>query len=363
MRLPRVGVEEEFFLLDPRTGRTVPLASAVVEAVPEELSPLVQYELASCMIETSSAPHTRLEDLYEELARLRAVVSELARKAGGRLVATGCAPLEHSASGTPITDKPRYRRIAARYGAVVRGEQCCGCHVHVEVPDDEEAVQVSNHLRPWLPVLHALAANSPFTAGADSGYASWRSVALNRWPCVDIPPYFASAADYRATVAGLIASGAILDAGMLYWWVRRSHHLPTIEVRVADSCRTAVEAVLLAAIIRALVSTLLDDVRAGLPAPRPPGALLRAAYWRAGHDGLEGRGLDLRSARLVPAWLLVDRLLARIRPALALAGDLEKVTGHLERLRVTGSGAARQRAAYARRHDLRDVIDVAATES
>ncbi|WP_336207314.1 carboxylate-amine ligase [Nonomuraea sp. LPB2021202275-12-8] len=349
-------MEEEFFLIDPRSGRTTPRAEPVLGAVPPELRRLVQREFAACQVEVASSPHVNLEPLHAELALLRVVLARAARAAGCRLVAAGVAPLEHSASNARITDDARYQRMAAEYGAIARGEHCCGCHVHVEVADDEEAVQVCNHLRPRLPVLHSLTVNSPFSGGADSGYGSWRSVALTRWPSVGLPPYFESAADYRATVAALIRSGMILDEAMVYWLVRRSHHLPTVEIRVADVCATASEAVLLAAVVRALVSTILSDVRAGVPAPRHPEPLLRAAYWRAAHDGLEGDGLDVRSADRIPAWRLVDTLIRDIGPALTVAGDLDRVTCQLAELRAGGSGAARQRAAYARRHDLLDVI-------
>nr|BFE81771.1 hypothetical protein GCM10020093_043720 [Planobispora longispora] len=156
---PQVGVEEEFFLFDPRTGRTAPRAARIMAEVrrPDR----VQREFAACQIETASSPHTDLGALRRELVRLRSELSGAARREGCRLTACGSAPFEHSASDAPVADEPRYRRIARVYGAIARGEKCCGCHVHVEVPDREEAVQVCNHLRPWFPTLLALTANSP----------------------------------------------------------------------------------------------------------------------------------------------------------------------------------------------------------
>ncbi|GIH76458.1 putative glutamate--cysteine ligase 2 [Planobispora longispora] len=347
-------MEEEFFLFDPRTGRTAPRAARIMAEVrrPDR----VQREFAACQIETASSPHTDLGALRRELVRLRSELSGAARREGCRLTACGSAPFEHSASDAPVADEPRYRRIARVYGAIARGEKCCGCHVHVEVPDREEAVQVCNHLRPWFPTLLALTANSPFTAGRDSGYASWRAVAWGRWPTVGPPPLLGSAAEYRATVDALIRSGVILDEAMVYWLARPSHHLPTVEVRVADVCATAEEAVAYAAIVRALVATVLRDIRSGTPPPRPPEALLEAAYWRAARDGLEGEGLDPVTGTPVPAWRLVDGLMARIGPALAAAGDLPMVTERLFLLRCLGSGAARQRAVYDQRRNLHDMV-------
>ncbi|WP_344966844.1 glutamate--cysteine ligase [Streptosporangium fragile] len=352
----RVGVEEEFFLVDMETGRAVSRAAAVLAAVKSRFGELVHKEFLTSQVEAVSSPHTDLGSLRRELEELRAGLSCAARSMGCELIASGSALLEQRSDEEILTDDPRYMRMASEYGAVARGENCCGCHIHVEVPDREDAIQVCNHLRPWLPVLQALTANSPFTNGIDSGYGSWRAMAFARWPSAGMPPFFASAADYDATVRSLIHSGLLLDEGMVYWLVRPSHHLPTVEVRAADVCATAGEAVLLAGVVRGLVATALRDIRAGAPAPRPPDALLQAAYWRAARDGLEGEGLDSVSDTLLPAWDLVDRLVDRVHPALSGAGDLETVLDRLAWLRRVGSGAARQRAAYARRRSLCDVI-------
>ncbi|GIH97334.1 hypothetical protein Psi01_79640 [Planobispora siamensis] len=259
-----MGVEEEFFLLEPHTGQTVPAVEQILAGIGSH--ELLQREIAACQIETATHPHTDLATLRRQLTGLRAELAGAARQTGCRLVASGTAPLEHSANDALLTDDPRYRRIAHAYGATSRGEKCCGCHVHIEVPDREEAVQVGNHLRPWLPTLLALTANSPFTAGADSGYASWRAMTWGRWPSAALPPYLQDAAEHETVVASLIGSGAILDEAMLYWLVRPSHHLPTVEVRVADVCATAAEAALFAAVVRGLVMSVLSDIRAGRPA-------------------------------------------------------------------------------------------------
>ncbi len=355
--VPRVGVEEEFFLVTAETGEIAPRATQVMAEIGSGPRGLVQREFTTCQIEIASTPHLDLRLLRREMAESRAWVAAAARRTGCRLIASGTVPFA-SAGHPALTDDPRYLRMAGEYGAVARGESCCGCHVHVEVPDREEAVQVCNHLRPWLPILLALTANSPFACGGDSGYASWRAMALTRWPSVGFPPYLRSADDYEATLAVLLESGVIMDRAMVYWLVRPSDHVPTVEIRVADVCATVQETVLLAAVVRALVARALRDIRAGLPAPSQSDTLLHAAYWRAARDGLEGWGLEVNSARLAPAWQLADDLLRHIRQTLFTAGDLAMVTRQLARLRRVGSGAARQRAAYARRRDPHDVISL-----
>ena len=155
-------------------------------------------------------------------------------------------------------------------------------------PIEDTAVQVCNRLRPWLPVLLALSANSAVYRNADTGYASWRSILWGRWPTAGPPPHLESAADYDETVQRLQDSGAMLDDGMVYWDARPSAKFPTVEVRVADVPATAAETVLLATLTRAAVMTALTEIRCGATEIRIPEPLLRARYWRAARYGLTG---------------------------------------------------------------------------
>lgn len=262
----------------------------------------------------------------------------------------------------PVTDKPRYRRIAERFGMIASEQGICGCHVHVEVPDREEAVQVSNWLRPWLPLLLALAANSAVYRSADTGYASWRSVLWARWPSAGPPPFFASAAEFDATVDMLCETGAALDTGMVYWDVRPSSTFPTVEVRVADVPSTAAETVLLATLIRAAVMTALDALRRGDQILQPSAHALQAAYWKAARYGLDGDAIDLSDSalRIAPTQDLLTGFVARIRPALESLGEYEWTTAELSRVCGDGNGAMRQLRTWRREHDVMDVIAEAA---
>jgi glutamate---cysteine ligase / carboxylate-amine ligase len=255
----------------------------------------------------------------------------------------------------PVTDEPRYALMAERFGAIADTPGLCGCHVHVGVADPEVAVQVCNHLRPWIPVLQAMTANSPYSDGRDTGHASWRSVMWARWPSTGPTPHFRDLAHYEETVRRLVASGVMIDEGMIYWYARPSVNYPTVEVRVGDVCPTPDDVTVVAALIRSLVATLIDDIRDGRPAPDVPDALLAAAHWRAAHDGLEGDGVDAVGGAVRPAWELVEGLVDRVRPALDRHGDSALVDDLLARLRALGTGAERQRRAR-REGGLREVL-------
>jgi carboxylate-amine ligase len=215
-------------------------------------------------------------------------------------------------------------------------------------------------LRPWLPTLLAIGANSPFADDADTGYASWRYLMWGRWPSAGPPPWFESAASYYTAREEVISSGAAMDVGMLYWDARLSANHPTIELRVSDVAQTVDEAVLLAAIVRGIATTALFS---DAPALAVPQHLLRPALWRAARDGLEGLGVDLPSGELAPAGDLAAALVRSIRPALEFTGDYELVNESLARLLLDGSGAARQRAAFARRGRLEDVVGFLADQT
>jgi carboxylate-amine ligase len=308
---------------------------------------------------------TASDQLGEELTRLRRIAAQAAEASGVLLLASGLPPA--TPHGFPVTDTPRYRRIGAEFGILAHEQGICGCHVHVQVPDRAAAVHVSNWLRPWLPSLLALSANSAVYRNADSGYASWRSILWRRWPAAGPPPFFPSPEDYDRAVRMLVDTGVILDKGMIYWDVRPSSEFPTVEVRVADVPATVAETVLLATLIRAAVMTALDtrgEARneADVLARLPPGAL-RAAYWKAAHDGLSGSSLDLVHGRgAVPAREQLDALVQRVRPALEALGEYDRVTDELDRVAAQGNGAMRQLRAWRKREDVMDVIaEVAVT--
>ena len=133
----------------------------------------------------------------------------------------------------------RAHAIRAEFGQTAREQLTCGCHVHVEVADDEEGVRILDHLRPWTAILLALSGNSPSWQGTHTGYASYRSQVWGRWPTAGPTAPFGDAAGYRAVIDGLLRSGTILDEGMVYFDARLSSRYPTVEVRVADVCLDA----------------------------------------------------------------------------------------------------------------------------
>ncbi len=343
------GVEEEFLLADPDTGATVAAAAEVLKAA-EELpaASALHAELLQTQVEAATRPCSDVHELADQLGHGRQRLAAAARGCGLWLVPSGTAVL---AGDTLISTGDRFTGIADRYAEVVREYQACGCHVHVAVPDLETAVAVVNHVRPWLPTLLALSANSPIHHGRDTGYASWRMLEQSRFPGAGVPPWFASAADYADRVDRLVECGVLADAAMTFWLVRPSPTWPTVEFRVADTAVDVSGALLQAVLSRALVTTALTDLDAGREAPRPDEQVLAAALWSAARYGLGGMAVHPVRERRLPATELLDELIVRVAPALAALGDLSAARELFAGVLRAGTGAERQRT-------IRDPYDV-----
>ncbi|MFE2553697.1 glutamate-cysteine ligase family protein [Streptomyces sp. NPDC059355] len=294
--------------------------------------------------------------MRSELALLRRVMAEAAAGEGCLLVATGTPAVPPGRPPT-VTPGERYERMAARWSSLVGGYDgmVCGCHIHVGVTGHAQALALANHMRPWLPTLQAIAANSPFSLGRDTGWASHRSVEWARWPGVGPAPLL-DEVGYERLAGHLVRSGTLLDRRMIYWHARPSEHVPTLEIRVCDVNADLDVVVLLTALVRGLATALLPDVDNGRPPLALPDGCLHAAHAHAAHRGLIGEGLDPVRGEHVPAVLLAERLLERAAPGLAATGDLDLVAELFDRLRRSGGGAARQRAAHVRRGRLTDVV-------
>lgn len=357
-----LGVEEEFHLVDLRTRQLTPRANEVLSGLAGS-SNTYAAELQQSVVETNSRVCRTLTELRQDLSDVRAELVNVSRALGIGVAAAGTMPL--SMAEVLLTETPRYRRMLADYQLLVRQQLICGMQVHVGIDDRDLAVQLVDRLSCWLPPLLALSVSSPFShAGDDTGYASSRSLIWSRWPTTGGPGPLASAREYDALVEDLVASGAISDKNMIYFDVRPSSHLPTLELRVCDACHEVDTVTLIAGLFRAAVTKEAAGALAGAPSTAVHSTLLRAAMWRAARSGLEAELVDLRGSRKsVPASVVLRSMLEELGPELGSHGDLELVTELLELSLERRSAAARQRDALRRRGRFTDVVDLILAET
>jgi carboxylate-amine ligase len=356
----RIGVEEEFHVVEVETGLLVPRAGSLLERLPKGT---FTTELKQSVVETNSGVHASLDDLHTDLLGSRRRLDTAASAQGLAVVGAGTVPLVRRTSAVPATPGVRYRHMVDEYRAVADEQLICGAQVHVDVPDRDTAVRIMCEVSPWLPPLLALSASSPFWQGADTGYASWRTLLWQRWPTAGPVGCFADAAEYDAAVSELIGTGVISDAGMIYYDVRPSAHQQTLELRVCDACPRAETVVLIAGLFRALVTHARERLEtAGAPACDGRHEWLRAATWRAARAGLEDGLIDPGTRREAPAAQVIHTLLQRVRPQLEAHGDWETVVTLTEEALAEGSAAHRMRL-VADQEDLLACVDLAIAET
>ena len=336
-----LGVEEEYHLVD---ASTYALADApdVVPAALERLGRDAQSEISTSQLEVATPVSSSLKEVRDHLVRLRRGADAIAREHGCRILSAATHPTAHWTEQR-LTDAPRYARVHERYGLLAQQQLIVGQHVHVSVPDPDLAVDVCDRLRPDLPLLIAMSGSSPYWEGADTGYASYRTLWFARFPVTGSQEVLRTRAAYDALVEDLVATGVVDDARGLYWDARPSILYPTVEVRVFDACPRLDDAVLLAGLTRALVRVCAREAQRELPFPAPRPELQRAARWRAARFGLEERLVDLRRQTKLPAAELVRELLERVREDLEETGDWDEVAALTEQLLARGSSAAQQR--------------------
>src|SRR3954463_13809576 len=355
-----LGAEEELHLIDLEAWELSARAPQVLAKLPPTG---FSAEIQRTTVETNTPVVHTLDELREELLRLRRDVGAAAGQEGLGVAAVGTAPRSTFAD-FELTTTGRYGRMQEQYRLLVDEQLICGTQIHVGVSDRDLAVQIAQRVALDLPVLLALSASSPFWNGQDTGYASIRTIIWQRWPTAGATGPLASAAEYDQLVADLIGSGVIADAKMAYFDVRPSAHAPTLELRVCDACPLVDDAVLIAGLFQAMVRAAELDVAAGRPYVPAPAPLHRAAIWQAARSGLSRDLLDgTEHPRPHPAPQVLRALVDRLRPQLEELGDWDTVTELTDTVLAHGNSADRQRAAFAERGELEDVVRLVVQET
>ncbi|WP_172582234.1 carboxylate--amine ligase/circularly permuted type 2 ATP-grasp protein [Subtercola boreus] len=355
-----LGAEEELHLIDLESGKLSARAPQLLSRLPKEN---YSAEIQRTTVETNTAVTTTLGGLRQELLRLRGDLIGAAAEVGLGVAAVGTAPHSEFAD-FELTATGRYRRMQEQYRLLVDEQLICGTQIHVGVADRDMAVQIAQRVSRDIPILLALSASSPFLNGHDTGYASIRTTIWQRWPSAGATGYLASAAEYDEMLGDLISSGVIADAKMAYFDVRPSAHEPTLELRVCDACPIVDDAVLIAGLFRASVRAAELEIEDGRPPLGIRAPLHRAAMWQAARGGLSGHLLDsTEHPRPVPAAQAVRGLIKRLRPQLEELGDFDEVRRLAQATLARGNSADRQRAAFAERGSLTDVVELVVAET
>jgi len=314
-----LGIEEEVLILDTGSLALAPGVEALVAAVEgRQLPGVLKMELLASMVELATDVCDTPQDALAALRKLRAAADEAAMANGLRIAAAGTHPFSLP-QAQDIAPDPRYREFVEYAGVSARRQAVCGLHVHVGMPGPEECMHALEGVLPWLPLLLALSANSPYLAGEETGLASARAEVLALLPRAAAPPVFASYGEWEAFVERFVRIG-LADGYTRFWWDIRPHpRFGTLEIRSPDQ-PTAVElTAAFAALLQAVCVTVLDGEAPG-PANRGDYAQNR---WAALRFGPRAELIHPDGERLVPVPELTGELLALVEPAVEKLGTDE----------------------------------------
>ncbi len=331
-----LGLEEELMLLDPGTLDLLPRAAEVVDAARDERFKL---ELPAAQLELSLPP---VRSVPAAIAALAAARRDLATAAApvGRLAAAGVHPF--AAGLGRLNAGERFAQTEHEYGSIARRQLVCALQVHVAIGGAERSLAVYNGLRPWLPLVAALAANAPLYEGRDTGMASIRPKIAEQLPRQGIPPAIASWESFAQALAWGAASGAVPDVRRWWWELRPHPAFGTLEVRVPDAQATVGDAAAVVALVHALAAWLAARHDAGEPLETADTWRLEENRWSAARRGMDAELADLRTGERTPARECLAGLLCELAPVAAQLGCAAELTtaGAL----AERGGAARQRA-------------------
>lgn len=302
-----VGLEEELFVLDGETLEPAPVPAEILDGT--RLKP----ELFASVVELNTGICATVAEAVDDLAGLRLEARRRAGEAGLVLAAAGTWPTAVSEE-QEITPDPGYRSFVRYAGSSARRQYCSGLHVHVGVASPEECLERLEAVLPWLPLVLAVSANSPYAAGAETGLASTRAELLQLLPRSGAPPVFASYPDWERFAERLVALGLADQITRIWWDVRPHPRYGTLEVRMPDQPTRLAATRALAT----LVHTLVRDAPADRPADR---GLYAQNRWAASRFGAAADLVHPRAEQLATVPELLSELGAGSLAELDQAGD------------------------------------------
>ena len=329
------GIEEEYFLVDAATkvlARDVP--AAFFDDAKKASNGRISTEFLQPQVEVITSPHVHMEDARVELRTLRRTVSTVAARHGLAILAAGTHPTA-SWREAQQTDKQRYDTVMDDLQMIGQRDLLCGLHVHVELPDPDQRVDVMYRILPYLPLLLALSTSSPFWQARRTGLKGYRLAAYDELPRTGLPELFRTQQEFDAYVAALVRAGVIKDSSYVWWAVRPSLSNPTLELRAPDSCTLVEDSLAIAALYRTIVRHLHINRQRNSDLDAVGRAIIIENKWRAQRYGVHGTFVANDGAITVAE--LLERVISDTAPDAAALG----CTAEIHRCRaIVGAGTS-----------------------
>ncbi len=351
-----LGIEEEYQIVDPKTGELRSYITQILEEGKMLLREQVKPELHQAMVEIGSEVCQTPGELRTELVRLRRAIMELAGKNGLKIIAAGTHPFS-SWLEQEITPQERYMGVKQDMQELAQRLLIFGTHVHIGIEDREFLIDAMNVARYFMPHVLALSTSSPFWMGRTTGLKSYRSIIFRNFPRSGVPRIFSSWQDYQYLVNTLVATHSIPDSSKIWWDVRPNHSYPTLEFRICDVCTRVDEAIAMAAIFQAIIAKLWKLRRDNMTFRVYPHDLIDENKWRAVRYGIEGKLIDFGKQEEKPARDLIRELIGWFIDDVVDELGSRKEVEYAYHILQEGSSADRQLATYQRTGSLKAVVD------
>ena len=335
-----VGVEEEVMLLEPNAWNLTSRSEEVLATLPEDMVARTGAETHGSALELATEPHADVPSAMDQLRRLRGGLAEVIEPLGIRAAVAGTHPFTLW-EDVEVSPGARYQFLYSSMRELARREPTFGLHVHVAVPNPEQAVRSYNRVRAHLPMLLALSGNSPFWQGRDTGLCSMRTPLFQAFPRVGIPREFRSYADYVEGIDVLLRCDAFPEPTFLWWDVRLPPRFGPLELRVMDAQTRVADTAAIVAFVQCLVRLEALEGHAGHTLVSRP-EVLEENRFIAARDGMSAQLIDPALERRRPAVEWLNELLAACAPHaadLGCADELESLRGL-----AAATGAVRQRS-------------------
>ncbi len=358
-----LGIEEEYQTVDPvsRDLRSH-IQTEMLSQGKMRLQERVKAEMHTSVVEVGTRVCRNIDEAREDIYELRREMIKLAKEHNLQLVAGATHPFADWRTQEIYPD-PRYHQVVKDLQLVARANLIFGLHVHVGIEDREAAIRIMNSMRYFLPHIMALATNSPFWLGLNTGYKGYRAKVFENFPRTGIPDAFASYSDFESYVSLLVRTNCIDNAKKIWWDIRPHPFFNTVEVRACDIPLRAEETVAIAALIQATAAYLYKLHAANQDFRQYTRSLIAENKFRAVRYGLDGKLIDFGKQQEIPLRDLIEEYLAMIDPAVDELGSREAIDG-VRKILNMGTGADRQLKVFEETNgDLKAVVDYMARET
>ena len=356
-----VGIEEEYQVINPETGELTSYIAEFLERDAVLFKDSMVPEFLQSQLEVTSKVCKNIKQARKEVIRLRRIASKFSQKNNCNIIAAGTHPYSRWEDQVR-TDKERYRGLYDSMQFVAKRLLIFGMHIHIGIPDRDLRIDVMNQMRYFVPHILSLSTSSPFWQGEDTGFKSYRGIVFEDLPRTGIPEKFSSAKSYDKFVNQLMETKCIDTPSKIWWDIRPHSKFPTVEFRMCDSTTKVDEVIAIAALIQALVATMILNRERNISWRDYRDSFIYENKWRSMRHGVEGKMIDLGLTKELSTKKLIKEMIELVDESAEILGTKEEIA-YINNILEKGTSADRQLNMYKKTKDLHKVVEMLSKET